>query len=48
MAAHCPEPLAAYETDQLLSAVRALADENVFDTIRLFERRNEVGGIWYI
>jgi len=31
-----------------LSAVRALADENVFDTIRLFERRDEVGGIWYI
>lgn len=31
-----------------LSAVRALSDENVFDTIRLFERRDRVGGIWYV
>ncbi len=31
-----------------LSALRALADENVFDTIRLFERRETVGGIWYV
>jgi len=30
-----------------LAAVRALADENTFDTIKLFERRSEVGGIWY-
>lgn len=29
-----------------LSAVRALSDENSFDTIRLFERRDRVGGIW--
>jgi cation diffusion facilitator CzcD-associated flavoprotein CzcO len=29
-----------------LAAVRALSDENVFDTIRVFERRDRVGGIW--
>lgn len=29
-----------------LSAVRALSDENKFDTIKLFERRDRVGGIW--
>jgi cation diffusion facilitator CzcD-associated flavoprotein CzcO len=29
-----------------LAAVRALRDENAFDTIRLFERRDRVGGIW--
>lgn len=31
-----------------LSALRALADEKVFDTVRLFERREMVGGIWYV
>jgi cation diffusion facilitator CzcD-associated flavoprotein CzcO len=29
-----------------LSALRALSDENAFDYIRLFERRDRVGGIW--
>ncbi len=29
-----------------LAAVRALSDENLFDTIRVFERRDRVGGIW--
>ncbi|CZR67938.1 probable flavin-containing monooxygenase [Phialocephala subalpina] len=29
-----------------LAAVKALSDENVFDTIRVFERRDRVGGIW--
>lgn len=29
-----------------LSAVKALSDENVFETIRVFERRDRVGGIW--
>lgn len=29
-----------------LSALRALSDENKFETIRLFERRDRVGGIW--
>lgn len=29
-----------------LAAVRALSDENAFDTIRVFERRDRVGGIW--
>jgi cation diffusion facilitator CzcD-associated flavoprotein CzcO len=31
-----------------LAAVRALSDENAFDTIRLFERRDRVGGIWQV
>lgn len=31
-----------------LSAIKALSDENVFDTIRLFERRDRVGGTWYV
>ncbi|RAL03706.1 FAD/NAD(P)-binding domain-containing protein [Aspergillus ibericus CBS 121593] len=30
-----------------LSAVKALHDENTFDTIRVFERRDRVGGIWH-
>ncbi|PYI02684.1 FAD/NAD(P)-binding domain-containing protein [Aspergillus sclerotiicarbonarius CBS 121057] len=30
-----------------LSAVKALQDENTFDTIRVFERRDRVGGIWH-
>ncbi|PWY66384.1 dimethylaniline monooxygenase [Aspergillus sclerotioniger CBS 115572] len=30
-----------------LSAVKALHDENTFDTIRVFERHNRVGGIWH-
>ncbi|PLB45803.1 putative dimethylaniline monooxygenase [Aspergillus steynii IBT 23096] len=30
-----------------LSAVKALSDENVFDTIRVFERRDQVGGLWH-
>lgn len=30
-----------------VSAVRALSDENVFDTIRVFERRNQSGGLWH-
>ncbi|KAF4635625.1 hypothetical protein G7Y89_g2462 [Cudoniella acicularis] len=29
-----------------LSAVRALSDENAFDTIRVFERRDRIGGVW--
>ena len=29
-----------------LSAVKALSDENAFETIRVFERRDRVGGIW--
>ncbi|KAL4889705.1 hypothetical protein BDV59DRAFT_210131 [Aspergillus ambiguus] len=29
------------------SAVKALHDENVFDRIRVFERRDRVGGIWH-
>ena len=29
-----------------LAAIRALSDENVFSTIRLFERRDRVGGLW--
>ncbi|KUJ13570.1 putative dimethylaniline monooxygenase [Mollisia scopiformis] len=28
------------------AAVKALSDENAFDTIKLFERRDRVGGIW--
>ena len=30
-----------------LSAVKALEEEKAFDTIRVFERRNRVGGTWY-
>lgn len=30
-----------------LSAVKALHEENVFDRIRVFERRNRVGGLWH-
>ncbi|KAJ6095171.1 hypothetical protein N7467_002684 [Penicillium canescens] len=30
-----------------ISAVKALQEENIFQTIRVFERRNEVGGIWH-
>jgi cation diffusion facilitator CzcD-associated flavoprotein CzcO len=29
-----------------LAAVRALSDEKAFHTIRVFERRDRVGGIW--
>ncbi|OQV10112.1 hypothetical protein CLAIMM_14156 [Cladophialophora immunda] len=29
-----------------ISAVRALSDENIFDRIRVFERRDRVGGTW--
>ncbi|KAE8448842.1 hypothetical protein EG329_008844 [Mollisiaceae sp. DMI_Dod_QoI] len=29
-----------------LAAVRALSDENAFDKIRVFERRERIGGIW--
>lgn len=29
-----------------LSAVKALEEEKVFDTIRVFERRDRVGGTW--
>ncbi|KAF2112897.1 dimethylaniline monooxygenase [Lophiotrema nucula] len=29
-----------------LSAVKALSEENAFDTIRVFERRDRVGGTW--
>lgn len=31
-----------------VAAVRALAAEKVFDTIRVFDRRDEVGGLWYV
>jgi thioredoxin reductase len=31
-----------------ISAVKALKEENIFPTIRLFERRNKVGGIWHL
>jgi cation diffusion facilitator CzcD-associated flavoprotein CzcO len=31
-----------------LAALRALSDENAFDTIRVFERRDRVGGTWYV
>ncbi|CAG8933607.1 unnamed protein product [Penicillium salamii] len=31
-----------------ISAVKALKDENIFQTIRLFERRDKVGGIWHL
>jgi thioredoxin reductase len=31
-----------------ISAVKALKDEKVFRTIRLFERRDKVGGIWHL
>lgn len=30
------------------AAVRALALEKKFDVIRVFERRDRVGGIWYV
>lgn len=30
-----------------LSAVKALDEEKVFSTIRVFERRDKVGGTWY-
>lgn len=30
-----------------LSAVKALDEEKAFDTIRVFERRDRVGGTWY-
>lgn len=29
-------------------AVDALAQEGVFDVIRVFERREKVGGCWYV
>jgi NADPH-dependent glutamate synthase beta subunit-like oxidoreductase len=29
-----------------LSAVKALDEEKTFDTIRVFERRDQVGGTW--
>lgn len=29
-----------------LSALKALSDENIFETIKLFERRDRVGGTW--
>ncbi|KAJ5964994.1 uncharacterized protein N7479_004870 [Penicillium vulpinum] len=29
-----------------ISAVKALQEENIFQTIRLFERRGHIGGIW--
>lgn len=29
-------------------AVDALAQEQVFDVIRVFERREKVGGCWYV
>ncbi|KAH8808669.1 putative dimethylaniline monooxygenase [Xylogone sp. PMI_703] len=31
-----------------LSAVRALSQEGVFDTIRVFERRDKIGGTWIL
>jgi heterodisulfide reductase subunit A-like polyferredoxin len=31
-----------------LSAVKALREENIFDTIRVFERRSDTGGTWYV
>lgn len=31
-----------------LSAVKALDDEKVFDKIRVFERRDRIGGIWHL
>lgn len=31
-----------------ISAVKALDDEKVFDKIRLFERRDQIGGIWHL
>jgi ribulose 1,5-bisphosphate synthetase/thiazole synthase len=31
-----------------LSAVKALEEEKAFDTIRVFERRDRVGGTWYV
>lgn len=29
-------------------AVDALAQEGIFDVIRVFERREKVGGCWYV
>ena len=29
-----------------VAAVKALNDENIFDTIRVFDRRDRAGGIW--
>jgi Predicted flavoprotein involved in K+ transport len=29
-----------------ISAVKALQEEKIFQTIRLFERRGHIGGIW--
>ena len=29
-----------------LAAVHALAAEKAFDTIRVFDRRDQVGGLW--
>lgn len=31
-----------------ISAVKALKEENIFQSIRLFERRDKVGGIWHL
>lgn len=31
-----------------LSAVKALDEEKTFDSIRVFERRDRVGGTWYV
>lgn len=31
-----------------ISAVKALKEENIFQNIRLFERRDKVGGIWHL
>ena len=31
-----------------ISAVKALKEEKIFQTIRLFERRDKVGGIWHL
>ena len=31
-----------------LSAVKALSEENKFPIIKLFERRDRVGGTWYV
>jgi cation diffusion facilitator CzcD-associated flavoprotein CzcO len=31
-----------------LSAVKALSEEKKFDVIKVFERRAQVGGTWYV
>ena len=31
-----------------LAAVRALEKEKIFEAIRVFERRDQVGGLWYV